>query len=49
VAELLWEQVEQHEERRPYLEAWLERAEPHSRYLVEKMNTGERLLAKLAE
>ncbi len=48
VAELLWEQAEQHESRRPYLEAWLERAEPHSRYLFEKMHTGERLLASLA-
>ncbi len=48
VAEILWEQAQQHPERRAVLERWLERAEPRSRFLLDEITTtGDRLLNML--
>ncbi|MCB9682288.1 MAG: acyl-CoA dehydrogenase family protein [Alphaproteobacteria bacterium] len=50
VSEVLLDQAERHPERADVLERWLERAEPRSRALHDRITTtGERLLAKLAE
>ena len=50
VAEVLWEQVRAHPDRREVLERYLDRAEPRCRYLVDEITTtGQRLLADLAE
>jgi alkylation response protein AidB-like acyl-CoA dehydrogenase len=49
VAELFWEQSQEHEERREVLERWLERAEPRSRAMLDEITTtGRALLAELA-
>jgi alkylation response protein AidB-like acyl-CoA dehydrogenase len=48
VAEIFWEQAQQHPERRDVLERWLERAEPRARFLLDEiMTTGDRLLGTL--
>mgnify|MGYP001182475925 CR=1 FL=1 len=48
ICELLYRQAQSHPERRPILEAYLERAEPRCRFLFDTITTtGERLLAKL--
>jgi alkylation response protein AidB-like acyl-CoA dehydrogenase len=45
VADILWQQCQEHPERRPVLERWLERAEPRSRFLLDEITTtGDRLL-----
>ncbi|TVQ96932.1 MAG: hypothetical protein EA398_15275 [Deltaproteobacteria bacterium] len=50
VAERFWAQAQEHPHRREVLERWLERAEPRVRFLEDEIrNTGERLLARLAE
>lgn len=48
IGEILFEQVAMDESRRSLCAAWVERAEPRSRYLVDQIaNTGDRLLAQL--
>ncbi|HHO52422.1 MAG TPA: hypothetical protein ENK18_16520 [Deltaproteobacteria bacterium] len=48
VAEELLEQAREHEDRLPVLEAWLDRAEPRSRHMLDRIQTtGGRLLSKL--
>jgi hypothetical protein len=50
VAVLLFKQAQAHPERRELLERWLERAEPHARYLSDLIHhTGDRLLGTLRE
>lgn len=45
VSEILWEQAQQHPDRRVVLERWLERAEPRSRFLLDEITTtGDRML-----
>jgi 3-(methylthio)propanoyl-CoA dehydrogenase len=49
VAQALWAQTQRFPERRPILERWLERAEPDSRTLLDRIETtGTRLLDVLA-
>ncbi len=49
VAEALLAQARRHPERRPWLERYLERAEPRVRFLLDEITTtGKRLLAELA-
>lgn len=48
IGEILLEQSKQDLSRRPLCEAWVERAEPRSRFLLDQIaNTGERLLSQL--
>ena len=48
IAELLARQAEQDPARRPLAEAWVERAEPRCRYLLDQItHTGDRLLNRL--
>jgi alkylation response protein AidB-like acyl-CoA dehydrogenase len=48
IAEILLEQAQAHEERRPILELYLERVEPVCRYELDTITTtGDRLIAKL--
>ncbi len=48
VAEELLEQARAHDERAPILEAWLDRAEPRGRYLLDQIQTtGLRVLQQL--
>ena len=48
IGEILFEQVAVDAERRPLCAAWVERAEPRSRYLVDQIaHTGDRLLDQL--
>ena len=48
IAELFWAQASEHSERRELLEAFLERAEPRGRYLLDQITTtGSRLLSTL--
>jgi 3-(methylthio)propanoyl-CoA dehydrogenase len=48
VAEVLWAQVQKDPARRPVLSRWLERAEPDSRSLLDRVETtGARLLQQL--
>jgi 3-(methylthio)propanoyl-CoA dehydrogenase len=50
VADVLWEQAQQHPERRELLARYLERAEPRCRFLLEEIQTvGDRLLTELSE
>jgi len=50
VAEVLLEQAKKHAERRPILEAHLERAEPRCRFLDDEIrSTGDRLLRRLRD
>jgi len=49
VSEALLEQARRDPERRPWLERYLERAEPRARFLLDEITTtGRRLLAELA-
>ena len=49
-AEILFEQAKAHEDRRPLLERWLERAEPRARHMLDEIqSSGDRLLATLTE
>jgi len=49
-AEILLDQAKAHEERRPHLERWLERAEPRARHMLDEIqSSGDRLLATLAD
>lgn len=48
VADLFLDQAKQHDERRELLQRWLEKAEPHSRLLVDEIQTrGAYTLARL--
>jgi alkylation response protein AidB-like acyl-CoA dehydrogenase len=48
VADILWEQAQEHPERRAVLERWLERAEPRARFLLDEITTtGDRMLGIL--
>jgi 3-(methylthio)propanoyl-CoA dehydrogenase len=49
IAEALLAQAKVHPERRPWLERYLERAEPRGRFLLDEITTtGSRLVAELA-
>jgi hypothetical protein len=49
IAEVLLAQSRRHPERRPWLERYLERAEPRVRFLLDEITTtGKRLVADLA-
>jgi hypothetical protein len=48
IAKVLLTQARKHAERRPWLERYLERAEPRSRFLLHEITTtGQRLLQSL--